>query len=642
MADTTTYENQTPAEQQETAQSLSAEVWIQEIKASEKYLENFHTQAAKVDRRYLDKRGSGEEDKSKLNLFTTNTNILLATLYAKFPKPFVTREFDDQDDDVARVAANIIERMLKVRNRDPFDRSMRAVVQDRLVPGLGAVWFRYEPTTQPIPIPPVIDQATGQEIEPASEGLEITDEKVVCEYVHWKDIRWSPARVWEQLRWVGRMVPMSKKDAIARFGEVIGSQLSYHKSVEARGKRDSSANELSQHDSVMYTDIYEIWCKTTKTVYWISLDFPLILDKKADYLKLPNFFPTPKFLMGLTSTTDMIPRPDYVMVQDQYEELDNVNHRITMLERAIKVVGVYDSGSGSQEIERIFQEAVDLKIIPMRSFSEFKEKGGFKGSMDWLPLDMFTTALEKLRMVRQDLMGQIYEVTGISDIMRGSTRATETLGAQQLKAQYGSVRLQYLQMDVANFVEEALEMKAEIIRRHFQPQTIVRHSNIANSVDAQYVDAAIQLIKSPEFQLRVQVHADSMSVPEYNSEREDRMSYVRAIAELLTSAAPIIQQSPAAGVPLLRVLQWVGASFRTGSTIEGILDQAITAMQKDLSTPKPPPPPPALEVAKTKQAESTAILNLAKAHETGAKAVAALTEPSELPESPEDDQPQVH
>lgn len=642
MADNTTYENQTPAEQEQTAASLSAEVWIQEIKASQKYLDNFHVQGTKVNQRYLDKRSASEEDKNRLNLFTTNTNILMATLYAKFPKPVVTREFDDQDDDVARVAANIIERMLKVRNRDPFDRAMRAVVQDRLVPGIGTVWFRYEPTTQPFQVPPVLDPMTGQEIEPAVEGLEITDEKVVCEYVYWKDILWSPARVWEQLRWVARKVPMSKKDAIARFGEVIGNQLSYHKSIAGRGKDDSSNVELTQHDSVLYTDIFEIWCKTSKTVYWISLDFPLILDKKEDYLRLPNFFPTPKFLMALTSTTDMIPRPDYVMVQDQYEELDNVNHRITMLERAIKVVGTYDAGSGSQDIERIFQEAMDLKLIPMRSFAEFREKGGFKGSMDWLPIDMFTGALEKLRTVRQDLMGQIYEITGISDIMRGSTRATETLGAQQLKAQYGSVRLQYLQMDVANFVEEALEMKAEIIRRHFQPQTILRHSNIGNSVDAALAETALELIKSPEFQLRVQVHADSMSVPEFNAEREDRMSYVRTIAELLTGAAPIIQQSPAAGVPLLRVLQWVGASFRTASTIEGILDQAITAMQQGLQNPAPPAPPPMLEVAKTKQAESQAILNLAKAHQAGASAVASLTEPQEPPESPEDDQPQLH
>lgn len=633
------YENGT---EEPSSEDLSSAAWQDELRASEKYLEQWHSQGDRVNRRYLDKRSETEEGKSKVNLFTTNTNILLATLYAKFPKPVVTREFDDQDDDVARVAALTMERMLKIRKRDPFDSAIRAAVKDYLVPGLGAVWFRYDPTSQQIEIPPVIDPMTGAEIEPASQGMEIVDEEAACDYVHWKDVRWSPTRIWEQLRWVGRRIALSKRDVIKRFGEIVAGQLSYRKGIDGKDKNSTNL-DISIHDTMLYTDIYEIWCKSSKTVYWVSMDLPVVLDKRPDPLKLPGFFPTPKFLMALTSTSDMLPRPDFLMVQDQYEELDNVNHRITLLERAIKVVGIYDGTN--PEVERVFQEAVDMKIIPSRSFAEFREKGGFKGAIDWLPIDEFAKALERLRIVRQDIVAQIYELTGISDIMRGSSRATETLGAQQLKAQYGSVRLQFRQMDVADFVEEALEIRAAIIRNHFQPDTIFKKSNVGATPDAPLAEQAISLLKSPEYEMRVEVQADSMAVPEFNAEREDRMAYARMLAELLTGAAPIIEKSPASGVPLLKVVQWVGSSFRTASTIEGILDQAIVALQKDISTPKPPAQPPALEVAKTKQAESQAVLNLAKAHEAGAGAVRDLTEPIGLPESPKEpgeDTAQIH
>jgi hypothetical protein len=50
---------------------------------------------------------------------------------------------------------------------------------------------------------------------------------------------------------------------------------------------------------------------------------------------------------------------------------------------------------------------------------------------------------------RTQVLQVIYEVTGISDIIRGGgTKASETATAQQLKAQYGSMRLRRRQDDI--------------------------------------------------------------------------------------------------------------------------------------------------------------------------------------------------
>ncbi len=113
--------------------------------------------------------------------------------------------------------------------------------------------------------------------------------------------------------------------------------------------------------------------------------------------------------------------------------------------------------------------------------------------------------------------------------------------------------------------------------------------------------------------LRVEVHADSMAVPEFNAERDARMAYIRAIAEFLTSMAPIIQTNPESAPYLLKIMQWGAAGFRVGRGIEGILDQAIAAAEKALAKPKTPQPPPIDVAAKAKQANATAILNMAKA-----------------------------
>ena len=595
------------------AVSIDSKNWQAEIRAAEKNLEKWHEQARKINNRFIDKRDAVGEGTNKLNLFTTNVQILISTLYARFPKPLVVREYEDENDDPARVAGNIMERMLRIRSRDSFDTSARQVVQDRLVPGLGQIWFRYDPVIQQVPAPQEVDLAGNPVGEPQMVDQKV-DEKVVCDYVHWEDFLFSPARTWAEVRWVGRRIKMIRADAEKRFGEVIAKALRY-----TQGSRDG---QEGPEDKVEYAYVYEIWNIRDRRIYWISKDLEYILDVKEDELKLPNFWPCPRPLMALHTSSNLVPRPDYLLAQDQYEELDTVNHRITMIERAIKVVGVYDGNN--DEIKRIFTEGVDNQLIPMRSFGQFAERGGFKGSIDWLPIEAMVNALDKLRQYRQDLIQQIYEIVGISDIMRGSSKASETLGAQQLKAQYGSVKLQYLQLELATFIEEALEIKADIIRQHFDPEIIVRQSNIMNSTDAPLVQQAVQLIKSSEFEFRVEVHADSMAVPEFTAERDGRMAFMRAVSEMMVGAEPILQRAPSAGIAMLQMIQWAAASFRTGNSIETILDQAIAEIRQTVANPPPPPPPDPQVVAKTKKDETQAVLNLAKADEATAKSVTAI------------------
>src|SRR3546814_3118235 len=59
----------------------------------------------------------------------------------------------------------------------------------------------------------------------------------------------------------------------------------------------------------------------------------------------------------------------------------------------------------------------------------------------WLPLDVIATTITGMIEARAQLFADFDRLSGISDIMRGETEADETLGAQRLKSQYGSVRV---------------------------------------------------------------------------------------------------------------------------------------------------------------------------------------------------------
>ena len=87
--------------------------WKDELHNAEKESNNWHEQGRKIVQRYKDDRkGSIDTLDKKFNLFTTNVGILQAALYSHVPKVDVERRFHDADDDVARVAANIMQRAI--------------------------------------------------------------------------------------------------------------------------------------------------------------------------------------------------------------------------------------------------------------------------------------------------------------------------------------------------------------------------------------------------------------------------------------------------------------------------------------------------------------------------------------------------
>jgi hypothetical protein len=228
----------------------------------------------------------------------------------------------------------------------------------------------------------------------------------------------------------------------------------------------------------------------------------------------------------------------------------------------------------------------------------FAERGGIKGQVDWVPIDQVTNAIERLRQYRQDKTMQIYEVLGISDVMRGSSRASETATAQQIKAQFGSTRVQLMQFFIADWISQALRIKAEIICKHWQPETIVRRSNIERTPDAQLAGQAIELLQSEEMrEYRITIEADSMAALDWAAERDAAVQFMQGLGAFISQVAPMAQAVPGAAPVLLSLLQWSVSKFRVSTQIESVLDQAITGLKQQGLQPQQPSPMQEAQVA---------------------------------------------
>ena len=588
-----------------------AQRWNTEIQAAQQELGNFHKDANRITQRYLDRRDAYAKDESKVNLFWSTMKVLLSMLYARPPKADVSRTFQDFEDDQARVAGLMLQRILNRgfdENVSVWDAAVRQGIEDWLIVGMGQIWLRYEVKTEPYIIPAEFDPLTGMEIVPEQEAERIVDEDAPVDYIYWEDFYYSPARTWPEVRWVARRVWMTKDQLVERFGEEIAKVVPMGTQVRKADVNDQSP----KHDPWSKAEVFEIWCKENKKVYWYAKGSDVILDVKDDPLGLDGFFPCPKPLAANVTSSNFMPRADYIFAQDQFNELDEINTRITWLTRAAKVVGVYDKSADG--VQRMFQQGSENNLIPVDNWALFAEKGGIKGQVDWAPIDMVTNCIERLRQYRQDKVMQIYEVLGISDVMRGSSRASETATAQQIKAQFGSTRIQLMQFYIADWISQALRIKAEIICKHWQPETIIKRSNIERTPDAAMALDAIALLKDEHMaQYRVNVEADSMAALDWAAERDAAVQFMQGLGAFISQVAPMAQSVPQAAPVLLSLLQWSVSKFRVSQQIEGVLDQAIGAL-KQQGMPQPQPNP--LQEAEVAEKQAGARERMAKAANT--------------------------
>ena len=607
--------------------SKLAEVWEKELQASKKELTKFHSQGKKLVQRYLDERDAslgGAEADSRVNLFWSNTEVLKSSLYAKPPKVDVSNSYKDSNDDVSRVAGNILQRMLnndvEEDDESTYPEITRQAVGDYLIVGMGQVWYRYEVETQTSTTEAVNDPETGAMLAEPVEYEAVTHEDAPADYVYWEDFWWSPARVWQDVRWVARRVFMNREELIARFGDKIGKDVPISKQ-KPRGDSISP-----QNDPWEKAGVFEIWDKTTKCAYWHVMGYNIICDHKEDPMKLRGFFPCPCPLMANLTTSKFMPRADYLMAQDQYTQIDELSTRLKYLIKACKVVGAYDKTS--TPLGRIFTEGQENQMIPVDNWAAFAERGGIKGTMDFVPIDIVAGVIERLTQQRDILKATLYEVLGIGDIMRGMTNPDETLGAQQLKAEFGGNRLQFKQQQIGAWVAAGQRIRSQIFCYHFQPATIEERSNIMNSEDAPLAQQAIEFLKSgaESKRYRITVEAESMAMVDWAQERDSRTQFLDAVGTFLSASSDAAQTMPQVVPVLLQMMKWGLGGFRVSKEIETVVDSAIQAA----SQPKEPEGPSEEEKAKVEKDRASADQSRATALEKRVSAGVELSQAASM------------
>lgn len=582
--------------------------WYNCIAQYERTFKNWEDRADKIVKRYRDDSRSRNNPQAKFNILWSNVQTITPAVFARLPRPDVSRRFRDNDP-IGRVASMMLERALEyeIEHYGDYASAMKQSVQDRLLGGRGTSWVRYEPH--------IVGKEGGEADGAPEDGFQVTEdideaeteggiykedqerieyECAPVDYVHWRDFGLTVARTWEEVTAVWRKVYMGRPALVERFGEELGGRIP----LDTRPETSRTYNEKMGEGSSEAV-VYEIWDKTTGEVIWLNKSMGKILDTRADPLKLENFWPCPKPMFSTLTNDSLVPVPDFVLYQDQARQLDTLADRIDGFIQALKVRGVYDASEPS--LARLFTEGENNTLLPVKNYGAFSEKGGLVGAINLVDIKPIAEGLNMAYQAMEQVKGQIYEIMGIADIQRGQTDPNETLGAQIIKSNNASGRLKTMQHEVVNFATALLQIKAQIICNHFTDDTIIKISGAMqlSQQDQQLIPQALALLKDePAKNFRIEVTTDSMIYQDEQQEKADRMEFLSAVSGFLSTALPAAQSTPELTPMLVEMLKFGVTAFKAGKGLEGLIDETADKFRQQAKAMEGQPKPPSPEMQK--------------------------------------------
>ena len=541
-----------------------AALWVKKVQRAKKDEETWMKKAKEAVAIYEaddSKEGAGPIE---FNILHSNVETTVPALYNSTPIPDIRRRFGDADN-TAKQAVDVMERGLSYSiDQYDFDGTVREAARDGEIAGRGQVRIRYEPDEQ--------FQKTGQGYQ-----------KTTCELVPWDKWGRGPARSWELVPFIYFEHDFTKKqlekigvkgDRLKRLTLQTGHDYEHH----------SDTKSTPDPKGILKTvPVYEIWDKDSGHVYWVTpQDTESMLAVHPDPLHLVNFYPVPKPLQPLRKRADITPICPYEIYKPLVKELENVTRRIRALVAQCKVRGIYNAKL-TASLEQL-KDCEDGEYIAAEDASEFVTAGGGldKQIAHW-PLVEIITVIKELYVQREQIKQIIYEVTGLSDVQRGATDANETLGAQQLKMQQGSQRLNTRQMQVAVFCRDLLRIKAEIICEHYTAQ------NLSVMTGIQVTPEVEEIIRSDMLRsFRIDIETDSTIRADLARSQEQMTRFLEGTAAYGQAMVPVVQAFPNSKQAIAEIYTSFARNFKLGKSAEDALDQLGQAAAQP-EEPKPDP-----------------------------------------------------
>lgn len=595
------------------ATKVSAESLLKEIKAA------LHRERGyrKMAREAISICEADNAEHVPFNILYSNTETLAPALYNSTPRPVVQRRFKDKDP-LAAAACQLGKRTLEFLSDtgDPhyvtLDVAMQEAVQNSLLPGRAVLRVQYDADIK-------YEKGKNDKDEEIDVPADINKEIVCLKPWPWDKFLMGYALSWEKVPWIAYEHAMTKADLEKNFGKKIAEEIEIKEETSGEESRAEGGtpvdneHKLSAAESV--TPVYEIWHKGDRKIYWVARDWPKeVLKEDADPYELAGFYDCPDQLRLTRRIKGLIPRTLYHFYEVQAKELNSLTLRIRSIVKQIKVRGIYDTTLGS-DIKNIFDEESDGAVVPVTNPALMNmAQGGLERAIWLTPIDKYVQTYVQLVQQREQVKQTIYEITGISDILRGSSVASETATAQNIKNQWGTLRLKRMQKLVSVFARDVMRLMLELAVTKFSPETLKKMTGLPFplEVEKQQAQALVQemmrqapppipgapppqlppeviqaqetaklpsieqlqkmLADDYERAFRVDIETNSTIEAEAVEDKQDMAELLNAISQVMNSLAPMVTQKVMPFTVAKSILLTVVRRYNFGPELEESLE----------------------------------------------------------------------
>jgi hypothetical protein len=233
-------------------------------------------------------------------------------------------------------------------------------------------------------------------------------------------------------------------------------------------------------------------------------------------------------------------------------------------------------------------------LVPIANLEAYAATGGIEKAIVWWPVDKAITVLRELYVAREQTKSMIYEVTGISDIIRGESSASETATAQQIKSQWGSLRIRKLQQQIERVAREIFVMSAELICTKFGPQTLQSMTGI------QMTPEVAAILSAPLDHYRIDVESDSTIRADMSRAKGEMGEFLQGTAMFFQAMTPVVQQAPMLAGPVAEIFSAFARQFNLGKQAEDALEEMGAVAKQAAQQQQPQGPSPEQITAEAK------------------------------------------
>ena len=224
------------------------------------------------------------------------------------------------------------------------------------------------------------------------------------------------------------------------------------------------------------------------------------------------------------------------------------------------------------ELANLFRKR-DGTMVPVENFGERIRERGLEAVMAFAPILEAAQVLAQLEARKESIKSDIFEITGIADIVRGASRASETLGAQQIKSQSFNLRTENRRDVVASFIREIYEIKAEYIADHFEPNVLTQVTGVP------VPESVMEFLRNDDSRsFRVNVETDQTQDPK--EEQKNRIELVDGAVTLMQQIIPLAQAGMLDQEVAKQLIMFPLRAFKGGRQLEDAINGSVFGGQQ--------------------------------------------------------------